>query len=140
MGALHNALTHLPEVLGCFANLKCKELRGPMNDLNRQQREAIERLRPEDVEAAFKEAKRKGKQAFLLEYGFGGSQKWQVTYEDEAFPTKPIVARAIAPAFGGEVPSAKNFFGGFGETEARATLERLGYRCAATGPRDDQVE
>lgn len=111
-----------------------------MNDLKRQQREAIERLRRDDVEEAFEEAKRKGKQAFLREYGFGDSQKWQVTYGDEAFPTKPIVARAIASAFGGVVPPAKTFFGGFGEIESRAALERLGYRCEATGPRDDQVD
>jgi len=111
-----------------------------MGDLVDQQREAIESLRLEDIQAAFEEAKLKGKAAFLKEYGFGDSQKWQVIYGDEAFPTKPIVARAIASAIGGEVPSAKTFFGGFGETESRAALERLGYRCEAIDPRDDQID
>ncbi|WP_206614848.1 AAA family ATPase [Paenirhodobacter populi] len=94
------------------------------------QQAQVARLTRAEIEAAMDDCDRLGLAAFLARGGFVKPQVW-VAGEDRGgrnYPAKAVVAAAMGHLPGGRAPGAKQFFGGFGEPQAFARLEALGYR------------
>ena len=89
----------------------------------------VDRLTRKEVEAAMQECDQLGLKAFLARGGFASPQVW-VSDEgkDQTYPAKATVAAALGHLPDGRALAAKEFFNGFGEAQAFAKLEALGYQ------------
>lgn len=83
----------------------------------------------EAVEQAMDECEDIGVDAFLQKYQFGRPRDYWTRREAAGmlFPAKAMVGAAYGFMPGGKPQSAKEFYHGFGEQEAIATLEGLGF-------------
>lgn len=87
-------------------------------------------LTREAVELAMDDCEGLGVDAFLAKYKFGKPRDYWTRREAEGmlFPAKATVGAALGFMPGGKPQSAKEFYNGFGEKEAIATLQSLGFQ------------
>jgi len=98
-------------------------------------------LTREAVELAMDDCEGLGVDAFLAKYKFGKPRDYWTRREAEGmlFPAKGTVGAALGFMPGGKPQSAKEFYNGFGEKEAIATLQSLGFQIV-TGKGGDVAQ
>jgi len=106
-----------------------------------EQQALLDLLTCKEVDAAMRECDQLGLGAFLSRGGFVRPQVWTKGLAgDQAYPAKATVAAALGHLPNGRALSAKEFFNGFGETQAFSTLERLGYEILRKGAVSDPTD
>lgn len=98
-------------------------------------------LTREAVELAMDECEEIGVDAFLAKYKFGKPRDYWTRRDAVGmlFPAKATVGAALGFMPGGKPQSAKEFYNGFGEKEAIATLQRLGFEIV-TGKESNMAQ
>lgn len=144
-GVLRTGLASLQQALKLYHSFLTEQSNVP----DKAEHQAlVDRLTRKEVEAAMQECDELGLKAFLARGGFASPQVW-VSDEgkDQSYPAKATVAAALGHLPDGRALAAKEFFNGFGEAQAFAKLEALGYqiiRKGATGKDDaftrDRIE
>lgn len=93
---------------------------------NEDLKHLVSTLGRREIDAAIELCEDEGLDAFLANRGFRPPQRWIVT-EGGRYPAKAIVAAAVSFLPDGMELTVKTYFGGWGEPEAFACLEALGY-------------
>lgn len=91
-------------------------------------------LTRKEIDAAMSDCEALGLNSFLARGGFVRPQVWVKSgMGSQSYPAKAIVAAALGYLPDGRALSAKEFFNGFGETQAFARLKKLGYEISRKG-------
>lgn len=99
-------------------------------DLPERQRQLamVKLLTAEDIIATMNQCDAAGIEQFLRPHGFVRPSRWVLRPDsDKRYPAKATVSVALGRLPQGKPLSAKEFFGGFGEAQAFAKLEELGF-------------
>ncbi|EJC85301.1 GTPase subunit of restriction endonuclease [Rhizobium leguminosarum bv. trifolii WSM2297] len=103
-------------------------LDGAVTAGSESQQALLDLLTRKEIDAAMLDCDRLGLNGFLSRAGFVRPQVWvKGSVGEQTYPAKATVAGSLAHLPNGRALSAKEFFHGFGETQAFSTLERLGY-------------
>ncbi|WP_444452291.1 McrB family protein [Rhodobacter capsulatus] len=130
-GVLRTGLATLQQALKLYHSFLTEQSNVP----DKAEHQAlVDRLTRKEVEAAMRECDQLGLKAFLARGGFASPQVW-VSDEgkDQSYPAKASVAAALGHLPDGRALAAKEFFNGFGEPQAFAKLEALGYQIVRKG-------
>lgn len=130
-GVLRTGLASLQQALKLYHSFLTEQSNVPDKA---EQQALVDRLTRKEVEAAMQECDQLGLKAFLARGGFASPQVW-VSDEgkDQTYPAKATVAAALGHLPDGRALAAKEFFNGFGEAQAFAQLETLGYQIIRKG-------
>ena len=130
-GVLRTGLASLQQALKLYHSFLTEQSNVPDKS---EHQALVDRLTRKEVEAAMQECDKLGLKAFLARGGFASPQVW-VSDEgkDQTYPAKATVAAALGHLPDGRALAAKEFFNGFGEAQAFAKLEALGYQIIRKG-------
>jgi len=104
------------------------------DSMNGAHQDLLNLLTRREVDAAMRERDEMGLSAFLSRGGFVRPQVWiKGSTEDPTYPAKATVVAALRHLPNSSAISAKEFFNGFGESQAFSRLTELGYELLRTG-------
>ncbi|MDF3608309.1 AAA family ATPase [Paracoccus sp. DMF-8] len=130
-GLLRTGLASLQQALKLYHSFLTEQSNVPAKA---EHQALVDRLTRTEIDAAMRECDQLGLKPFLARGGFASPQVW-VTDDgkEQSYPAKATVAAALGHLPDGRVLAAKEFFNGFGEAQAFAKLEALGYRILRKG-------
>lgn len=130
-GLLRTGLASLQQALKLYHSFLTEQSNVPAKA---EHQALVDRLTRTEIDAAMRECDQLGLKPFLARGGFASPQFW-VTDDgkEQSYPAKATVAAALGHLPDGRVLAAKEFFNGFGEAQAFAKLEALGYRILRKG-------
>lgn len=130
-GVLRAGLASLQQALKLYHSFLTEQSNVPDKA---EYRGLVDRLTRKEIDAAMQECDQLGLKAFLARGGFASPRVW-VSDEgkDQSYPAKATVAAALGHLPDGRALAAKEFFNGFGEPQAFAKLEALGYQIIRKG-------
>ena len=124
-GNLYNGLVSFRKTIDYYRQFIEAE-GGPGN--RRAHMDLIARLSTADIEATMDVCDASGVDDFLRDHGYVRPSNWVVRPSNgQRYPAKAIVGIAVGMLAGESPLRAKEYFGGFGESQSYARLKELGY-------------
>lgn len=130
-GVLRTGLASLQQALKLYHSFLTEQSNVPDKEKHQA---LVDRLTRTEIDAAMQECDQLGLKAFLARGGFVSPQVWvSDDGKEQSYPAKATVAAGLGHLPDGRVLAAKEFFNGFGEAQAFAKLEALGYQIRRKG-------